>query len=173
MLGGFTGFTGFGVFYGHLWSFCDHFVIILWSFCDHFVIILWSFCDHFAIIWYIYSRFWYVVPGKIWQPWWKLRSGICTKQNESSISYVLASTRSWSWSSFFGGRIVSANLLVAQHRQDWHFFDSESRMKNVRARDRCQCDRKCFGKSDQNFPKISQCLALLTKNLSSKELIFK
>jgi hypothetical protein len=34
--------------------------------------VLWIFCDHsiqFVFVWYIFAKFWYRAPRKIWQPW--------------------------------------------------------------------------------------------------------
>jgi hypothetical protein len=46
-----------GIFYGNLVYFPA-----IWSICGHLV--------YFMVIWYIFSRFWYVIPRKIWQPWY-------------------------------------------------------------------------------------------------------
>jgi hypothetical protein len=63
------------LFYAHL-VYCTAIWNILWPVCIfcgqlvHFVAI-WFFGGHlvyFIVSWYIFSRFWYVVSRKIWQP---------------------------------------------------------------------------------------------------------
>jgi hypothetical protein len=50
------------------WKMLVYFIAILVHFHDIWYI-LWPFtifCGHLVYL----SRFWYVVPTKIWQPWW-------------------------------------------------------------------------------------------------------
>jgi hypothetical protein len=45
------------------------------------------------VIWYIFPPFWYIVPGKIWQPWWSyFQIGAIFKEPEFQRLFFFAET---------------------------------------------------------------------------------